>query len=83
MLCAKQRETSQSPLLATARAVATPRILAQSRSSAAELHEDACIVLVEMSQKSWFARFLHSFSNFWFSGPLGSIKHKTFGCQFF
>ena len=33
--------------------------------------------------KKLFARFLHSFSDFWFGGPLWSIKRKNFVCQFF
>ena len=37
------------------------------------------LVLVE----TFFARFLHSFSNFWFGGPLGSIKHENLGVPFF
>ena len=41
------------------------------------------IVLVGMLQITPLARFLCSFSDFWFGGPLGSIKHKKSGANFF
>ena len=41
------------------------------------------IVLVEMLKIPSSARFLCSFSNFWFGDPLGSIKYENLGGQFF